>query len=236
MIGAVRGPRAASLSFLVIAACAGHSSPRTAVSDYLTAEQQGRYDDAHALLTEADRDARPLDAYVAEHLSAGPVWLAVARRTTFTVGASRTQDDHERVSVHARHPDLKLVASAVPGIPTDVLTTSPDPAARMAAAVEATLDASRFPTVDESLTYAVRDEGGVWRVWLGLDRQDEVISLLATARAAVARKDDAAARQAWTEALAVAPDPGGVVPMLQEEALKGLAQPPAPPAEAAATP
>ncbi len=215
----------------VATACASHTSPRTTVSDYLAAEQQGRYADAHALLTRADRDARPLDDYAAEHVEAGPIWLAVARRTTFTIGAVRTDGDHVVVSVRGRHADLKAVEAAVPPIATEVLATSPDPEARVTASVENTLDAARFPMVDEDLRYAAREEDGAWRIWLGLDRQAQAIDALTRARAAIAAKDDAAARQAWTDALAVEPDPGGVVQLVQREAKKALA---APAAEAAA--
>jgi hypothetical protein len=224
LIAAVRS-RAVSLAVLLVASCASHSTPRSAVGDYLTAEQQGRYADAHALLSSTDRAARPLDAYVAEHVNAGPIWLAVAKRTQFTVGSLRQDGDSMFVSVKARHPDPKVVEAAVPGIPVDVLSTSPDPVARVTASVENTLEASRFPTVEETLTFGAREEDGEWRVWLGLDRQDQVIHLLAQARAAVAKGDAEAARKAWTEALDVEGDAAGVVASLQEEAKKGLATP-----------
>ena len=224
MIAAVR-PRVVALAFALTAACASHSTPRSAVSDYLTAEKEGRYQDAHALLTTTDRDARPLDAYVAEHVAAGPIWLAVAKRTEFTIGSVRQDGAEMFVSVKARHPDPKAVEAAVPGIPTDVLSTSPDPVARVTASVENTLESSRFPTMEETLTFGARQEAGEWRVWLGLDRQDQVIALLAKARAAVAKGDVEGARAAWTEALAVEGDAAGVVASLQEEAKKGLATP-----------
>lgn len=214
-----------ALSLLIVASCANHSTPRSIVAEYLAAEQQGRYGDAHALLTTSDREARPLDAYVSEHMSAGPIWLAVAKRTEFTVGSVRQDGERMFVSVHARHPDLKAVEAAVPGIPTEVLTTSPDPAARVTSSVESALESARFPTVEETLTFAAREEAGEWHVWLGLDRQDQVIHALAKARAAVAKGDMDGARAAWTEALAVESDAAGVVVTLQEEAKKGLATP-----------
>lgn len=218
--------RAGALSLLLVTSCAGHhSTPRAAVAQYLEAEKLGHYDEAHALLSAPDREARPLEAYVAEHVSAGPIWLAVAKRTEFTVGSVRQDGDATFVSVRARHPDPKAVEAAVPGIPTDVLSTSPDPVARVTASVENTLESARFPTVEESLTFGATQEGGEWRVWLGLDRQDAVIHALVKARAALAKGDTAAARAAWTEALAVEPDAAGVVATLQDEARKGLATP-----------
>lgn len=212
----------AALVALPACAAAPKVTPRSVLTDYLEAERLGRYEHAWSLLTDADQEARSQEVYLREHLSAGPIWLAAARRTEFVVGKATDATDHTRFAVTARHPDLKALEAAVPGIPTDVLTTSPDPAARMMAAVEQALDTVPIPTVAESLVYAVRDQDGTPRVWLALHEQDAVIEAVARARKAAASGDTAATTAAWEAVLALPQDPAGVVASFHDEARRAL--------------
>ncbi|MCB9681299.1 MAG: hypothetical protein H6733_07475 [Alphaproteobacteria bacterium] len=215
--------RFALAATLALAACGGHTGPKAVLQTYLEAEQSGRFEAAHALLTPTDQQARSLDAYVAEHLSAGPIWLAVARRTQFTLGDVSTHADHVVVDVRATHEDMKAVEAGLGGVPTDRIDSSPDPAAAMYAYVQQTLEAQAFPRVTEAIPYALREEGGTWHVWLGLDRQDAAIALAREALVAMDKGQDAAAVAAWTKVLDLPPDPSGVVANVQQRARNALA-------------
>ncbi|MCB9664985.1 MAG: hypothetical protein H6732_12795 [Alphaproteobacteria bacterium] len=212
---------------LLAIGCAGSLPPKRVLADYLEAEQRGRYADAHALLASDDQAARSLDAYVEDHLRAGPVWLEVAERTTFTPAATTRLDDHLRVEVLARHPDLRAVAEGVPGLPTEALARSTDPAAEMRRHVEATLETQAFPPAEETLVYGLKEEEGAWRVWLGLARQDAAVAAVRRARATAEAGDADATRQAWEAVLVLPEDPQGAVATLKAEARRQLA-PPAP--------
>lgn len=234
----MRAPLSLALVVL-LGACAGRTGPKDVLSAYLEAEKLGRYDDAHALLTDADQSQRPLPRYIAEHLSAGPIWLAVAKRTTFKLGKPDGDDAAVSIPVTARHLDMAAVEASLSGVPTEQLERSDDPGAEMLAYVETEL--TRFevqgptlPTVDESLTYAVRNEDGAWRVWLGLALQDAAIQATAEARQATAQGKTGEAHAAWHRVMALDPDPGGVVAYLQKEAktaLEALGDEVPPPAE-----
>lgn len=197
---------------------AGGATPKAALDAYLEAEALGRYDTAHTLLSDADRDARPLEVYVKEHLAAGPIWRAVAKRTHFKLGKLEQAGDHTRIEVIATHLDMKAVEEGLRGVPTDRIETSPDPQAALYTYVEGELDRQPFPLVSEPLTYAVKQEDGAWFVWLGLDRQEAAIDAVLAARRLQPDADVATLQAAWKAVLDLPTDPGGVVAMLQEEA------------------
>lgn len=200
----------------LLTACAA-PSPKKTLADYLEAEQTGRYDAAHALLSPTDQAARPLEAYAGEHLAAGPIWLAVARTTRFELGAVDKQEGHVRVTVRARHAEHEAVAKGITPPPADKVDSSSDPTAFVAAWVEQELERQPFPMAEEELSYALQEAAGGWRVWLGLDRQDAAIAALRDAESAERRGDDAAAAAAIARLHAVPPDPAGVVEALQAQ-------------------
>ena len=72
------------LALVMMMACAS-APPQRVVLNYVKAEQTRDYDKAHDLLTTSDQRARPLAAFVKEHLAAGPIWLALAETTRFEV-------------------------------------------------------------------------------------------------------------------------------------------------------
>lgn len=211
---------------VLLAGCAT-TGPKAVLEDYLTAEAAGRYPEAHALLTREDQRARSLEAFAAEHYQAGPIWLAVARRTTFELGKLEEYSDHLRVDVVATHPDLAAVEAGLAGLPTELLANAEDPDAAMAQYVEDELARRPFPPSQETLVYALRESQGEWRVWLGLARQDAAIALVQQARSL---DDPYAARDAWQAVLELPPDPMGAVDAIQDEVRKALADaPPLPP-------
>ncbi len=201
----------------LLCACAPKTGSTDALRAYLEAEQSGRYEAAHRLLTPEDRTARPLEEYVREHLSAGPIWLAVARRTRFKIERRLQDDTRARFDVEATHPDMDAVADAVPGLPPEVLATSPDPAAEMRAHVESTLASRPFPQRTEELNYEVRNTTEGYRVWLALAKQDEALESFTRGKKLWESGDRESAAEAWTSLMAVAADPSGVVKMLQDE-------------------
>lgn len=206
-----------SLLLVLLAACGG-SGPKKVLADYLAAEQSGRYEDAHALLAASDRAARPVDAYAAEHLGAGPVWLAVARTTRFELGEPTASEPGVRVGVRAVHADLQAVVKEVPAPPADRLAETDDPLSFAVRWYEGELGKRALPEVTEPITYALVEEEPGWRVWIGLDRQDAAVARLREAEDAERRGDAAAARAAWDALLALPEDPAGVVAALKADA------------------
>lgn len=213
-----------TLLALLLAGCSTHADPVDVLGAYLEAEQQGRYARAHELLSEQDRAARPLDAYVAEHLQAGPVWRAVATRTAFHVGEVQRDEQRVIVQITAVHPQMRAVADGVPPVPTAEIEASEDPDALMYELVQRTLAERSFPTDSEQLSYQLVPAERSWRVWLGLREADEAITLAARAVQARAAGDLPTERSALTALLAVGPDAGGGVLDLQQQARERLAE------------
>ncbi len=206
---------------LLLAACS--PSAHKVLTSYLQAEQSGQYDEAYALLTPSDQSARTLDTYVTEHLSAGPVWLAVARRTRFELAAPQTTPDATVVPVTALHADLEALGKLLPAPPADQLAAAEDRMAFENAWYAAELSKHEVDEVAEALTYSLRDEGAGWRVWLGLDRQDAAVALWRKADVATDAGDAATTRTALTQLLTLPHDPSGVVQALQTEARQRIA-------------
>jgi hypothetical protein len=206
-----------SLAVALLAACGG-TGPKKVLADYLAAEQSGRYEDAHALLATSDRAARSLDAYAAEHLGAGPVWLAVARTTRFEIGEPTAAEPGVRISVLAAHADVAAVARELPPPPADRLAETDDALSFSVRWYEGELGKRAVPEVAETVVYALVEESPGWRVWLGLDRQDAAVALLRRAEDAERRGDAPAARAAWDALLALPEDPAGVVAALKADA------------------
>ncbi len=208
----------ASLLLLLLAGCATPRAAERVVVRYLSAEARGEMGRAHRQLSDEDRAARPLDAYVEDHAAAGPLWLAIARHTDARVGAARPAGEVHIVPVTTHSPDGDAVLAACPGRMTDqaVAFACYD---RAAAALPATRAASQ-------------DLGALWRrgrwwVWLALDRQDAAKARHATLIAALEAGDSAAADAAWAALQRVPPDPGGAVRALQRDGEARMAEQPA---------
>lgn len=206
----------------VLTGCATlRSTPETVLADYLEAEQAHRYEQAHALLTEADRRASPLDDYVADHLSAGPVWLATSRKASFRVEqATPRGEDAVDIRVSSRHVDPNALLDAI-GPPVG-LDRSPDPEKAWYEHATLALESRDFPQIEESLTYGLRREDGAWRVWLGIASQEEAGRLWQVVKDATAAGDKPAAVAGLRAILALEPDPGGLVDGIQAESRRLL--------------
>lgn len=210
------------LALLLLSACAAKNPALDVLGDYLEAEQQGRYAAAHALLSDEDRSARSLDAYVSDHTEAGPIWLAVARQTSFRVDGQQEVDGRVHFDIIATHPDMDAVAAKVPGLPPEAIAASPDPEQKMLEHVQMVLHSQSFPTTSETLHYAVLEEDGRWRVWLGLTLQDRALRLMDVAQAEGIKGNLPGTIQALEDLLKVPDDPTGAVAALKEIAAKNL--------------
>jgi hypothetical protein len=210
------------LGLMLLGACATKHPGLDVLGKYLEAEQQGRYDNAHALLSDEDRRARSLDAFVEDHLAAGAIWLAVARRTSFKIDETREKDARLYVDVVATHPDMKAVESQIPGLPPEAIAAADDPLRDMMIHVERVLASQPFPSSSETLSYALVEEAGTWRVWLGLAQQDRAVRLIELAQTEASENDLAATRKALESVLQIPDDPSGFVAELKDVARKNL--------------
>ena len=208
---------------LALGACATRNDPVEVLGSYLEAEQEGRYAAAHALLSAEDQAARPLDAYVEEHLAAGPLWRAVATRTAFHVEEVVPSDDHTTVRIRATHPDARAVAEQLRGLPNDVVAASADPDQLMFEYVRNELLERSFPTAEESLEFHLQPSGSTWRLWLGLAHVDAAVRLASRAQISRERGETGAEREALRALLDVPHDPAGGVATLQAGARERLA-------------
>jgi hypothetical protein len=221
-------PRAAARPALlmVLSACL-HERPETVLGRYLRAESDGRYEAAWQLLDPADRAARPLEAYAADHARAGLVWLAVARQTEFDLAEPAPADPARPeagviVEVVARHPQMRAAADTLYkalGVAGDVPVEDANVRVEEAAQV---LQAMPVATVDERIRYVLRPEDRGWNIWIGLAEQDAAVALAARAGRAKAQGDTAAERAALEALLALPPDGQGTVTMLQTDAKERL--------------
>jgi hypothetical protein len=209
---------------LLLAGCSAHVDPIDVLGDYLEAEQQGRYAKAHELLSADDQAVRSLDAYITEHLQAGPVWRAVAASTAFHVEEVQQTEERVTVQITAVHPQMRAVAEGVPPVPTAQVEASDDPEALIYALVRETLATKTFPTASERLTYQLVPQDRGWRVWLGLRHADEAVRLGAQALVARQSGDTAAELVALRAALELPLDAGGGVELVQTQARERLAQ------------
>lgn len=210
----------ATLALLGSTGCAARhaapaDTPTAVLRTYLEHESQGRFEQAHALLTAVDRSARPLPAYVSEHVNAGAVWLAVAHETRFTVGPVAPTEEgapHVTVPVRAQHARFSEVTPLTEQLPADVALGD-----AVAALVDA-LQREPIPTDTEQLSYALRMEDDGWRVWLGLAEQDQAVAAFKAVKAAFRSGDAEAAATSLARLEAVEDDPSGVVEALTADA------------------
>lgn len=201
---------------LSLAACA-HQGPVDVVGAYLEAEQQGRYPAAWRLLHADDQAARPLDAWTQEHVDAGPVWLACARRASFRVTAEH---------VDGPRADL-VVATTMPSVADAARRFHPSPGAtgpELMALAEDVLIGTDVPSTTKDFRYALRQEGGTWRVWLGLREQDAAVARAVEAAQARQGGDLEAERAALIALIAVPADGTGAVEALQADARARLTE------------
>jgi hypothetical protein len=90
---------------------------------------------------------------------------------------------------------------------------------RLAAGLLAGAD---LPARTETVRYALLQQEGDWRVWLGLARQDAAVTLAVQAARAAERGDGAAADAARRALLALPEDPMGGVAALKADAQRAL--------------
>lgn len=215
---------------LASAGCATHASPGRVLTRYLTAESEGRYDDAWALLDPQDQAARSADAFAKDHVDAGFPWLTAARLTAFDVSEPAASSTAEQVAVQvtAHHPRPSDVAGVLQRrLGTTTLTDADkaDLQDRVELGARVVIE-DPVPVVDEALSYTLRRSDDAWRVWLGLSWQDQALAHAVEATRAEQRGDLPAARAAWEAVLAVPADPQGAVATLQAKAKAALATPP----------
>jgi hypothetical protein len=208
----------------MLTACSAHTDPVDVLGEYLEAEQQGRYTRAHDLLSDEDQQARPLEAYIKEHLRAGPLWRAVATKTAFHVEEVTVAEERTSIQIKAVHPDVRAVSEGMRGIPNEVLEASEDPERLMYEAVREALANEEFPAKSEALSFQLVRDGRSWRVWLGLQHTDAAIAH--AERAMMAQQDgDVAGEISALQALVNEPaDAGGAVQQLQASAQVRLDQ------------
>lgn len=209
--------------------CAAHAPPGRVLTRYLTAESEGRYDDAWALLDPEDQAARSADAFTKDHVDAGFPWLTAARLTGFDVTepVDAPASPTVQVLVTAHHPRPSDVAGVLQRrLGTTALTDADkaDLEDRVELGARVVIE-DPVPVVDEALSYTLRRSDEAWRVWLGLRWQDQALAHAIEATRAEQRGDVAAARAAWEAVLAVPVDPQGAVAALQVKAKAALGAP-----------
>jgi len=104
----------------VVAACAtggGESSPEEALSLYVSAYLEGRYEEAWQHLSAEDRGAKTLEAYLDERKDSGTF---LARNLHRLVGhdildVTRVDESNARATVEIRIPDFRVVVGEVSG-------------------------------------------------------------------------------------------------------------------------
>lgn len=104
----------------VLAACAagnGDSRPEEALSLYVSAYLEGRYEEAWQYLSSEDRAAKSLEAYLEERKDSGTF---VARNLYRLVGhdildVTQVDENNARATVEIRIPDLRVVVGEVSG-------------------------------------------------------------------------------------------------------------------------
>ncbi|OPY04784.1 MAG: hypothetical protein A4E67_02243 [Syntrophaceae bacterium PtaB.Bin038] len=104
----------------VLAACAaggGDSRPEDALSLYVTAYLEGRYEDAWRLLSSEDRGVKSLEAWLDERKDSGTF---LARNLHRLIGHevlefTRVDENHARATVEIRIPDFRVVVGEVSG-------------------------------------------------------------------------------------------------------------------------
>lgn len=205
--------------------CATHAPPGRVLTRYLTAESEGRYDDAWALLDPEDQGARRAADFAKDHVDAGFPWLTAARLTAFDVSEPEPPaSDQVQIQVTAHHPrpsDVAAVLQRRLGTTTLTDADKADLEDRVELGARVVIE-DPVPVVDEALTYTLRRSDDAWRVWLGLGWQDQALAHAVEATRAEQRGDLAAARAAWEAVLAVPVDPQGAVAALQERAKAAL--------------
>ncbi|MGC6494499.1 MAG: hypothetical protein ACON5B_16815 [Myxococcota bacterium] len=211
------------LALVMMMACAS-APPQRVVLNYVKAEQTRDYDKAHDLLTTSDQRARPLAAFVKEHLAAGPIWLALAETTRFeVVGVEEIDADRATVTLVAEHPTAEALQTRLISAPR-YLTQLDGADLQVAAWLAASVRDTPAPMVLETLSYTVRQDDNRWRLWLGLDLQDQAIMHFEAVRSAIDTSNEDAARKALADLSAASEDPGGVVHALRSEAQKMVQQ------------
>lgn len=104
----------------VLAACAtggGDSRPEDALSLYVTAYLEGRYEDAWQLLSKEDRGAKSLEAWIDERKDSGTF---LTRNLHRLIGheileVTRVDENNVRAAVEIRIPDFRVVVGEVSG-------------------------------------------------------------------------------------------------------------------------
>jgi hypothetical protein len=216
---------------IALSACRAHATPTAVVESFLEAESRGRYDDAFLLLAAEDRAVRSLDAWAGEHVQAGLVWLAVAQRAQFSVGdaeltgAGSIADGTPGawVVVDTTRPEMAAAADLIQRkLGADGARLDPEEIGDQVRLAAGLLAGADLPTRTETVRYALLQQEGDWRVWLGLARQDAAVTLAVQAARAAERGDGAAADAARRALLALPEDPMGGVAALKADAQRAL--------------
>jgi len=103
-----------------LAACAaggGESGPEAALSQYVSACLEGRYEDAWQHLSAADRERKPLEAYVEERKDPGTL---LARNLIRLIShdirdIARVDENCARATVDVHIPDFRTIVGEVSG-------------------------------------------------------------------------------------------------------------------------
>jgi hypothetical protein len=142
----------------------------SAITAYLDASLNDRYEEAYSYLSDKDRDAMSLEEYESEKESRIVITCnEFTKRTTFKVKGIDIEGDRAAVEVEITEPDVRVIMQDLVGAFVAWILDDEEDFKKMEEEMEAKYSKGDIPMKTEVELYNMVKEAGSWRV--DLDRE-----------------------------------------------------------------